>query len=106
MARPIVVTIPHRLGRAEAVRRLQNGFSHVRDSLGDKFVVLQDRWVGDHLDFQASLMGQKASGTVDVFDDCARLEIELPWMLGLLANKAKALLQRQGRLMLEKPAPK
>jgi hypothetical protein len=32
-----------------------------------------------------------------------RLEVQLPWVLSLLANKAKELVQRQGKLMLEKP---
>ena len=32
-----------------------------------------------------------------------RLEVQLPWMLSLLANRAKALVQKQGKLMLEKP---
>ena len=35
-----------------------------------------------------------------------RLEVQLPWVLAVLANKAKALVKRQGQLMLEKPTPK
>lgn len=103
MSQPVVVTIPHRLGKAEATRRLQAGFSNVRSTVGEKFVVLEDEWAGEHLDFRASLLGQTTTGTVDVADDHVRLEVQLPWMLSLLANKAKALVQKQGRLMLEKP---
>jgi hypothetical protein len=43
------------------------------------------------------------TGTVDVADDHVRLEVQLPWLLSMLANKAKALVEKQGRLMLEKP---
>lgn len=103
MGEPVVVTIPHRLGKQEATRRLRAGFGHVRSTVGGKFVVLKDDWHGDHLDFQASLLGQTTTGTVDVADDHVRLEVELPWMLALLANKAKGIVQKQGRLMLEKP---
>ena len=103
MSQPVVVTIPHKLGKAEAVRRLKAGFGNVRSTLGEKFVVLKDEWAGDHLDFSASLLGQSTTGTVDVADDHVRLEVQLPWMLSLLANKAKALVQRHGKLMLEKP---
>jgi len=103
MSQPVVVTIPHKLGRQEAVRRLQTGFGNVRSSFGEKFVVLKDEWEGDHLDFQASLLGQTTTGMVDVADDHVRLEVQLPWILSLLANKAKALVQKQGQLMLEKP---
>jgi hypothetical protein len=103
MSQPVVVTIPHRLGRQEAARRLKAGFSNARSSFGEKFVMLKDEWAGDHLDFSASLLGQTTTGRVDVADDHVRLEVQLPWVLSLLANKAKELVAKQGRLMLEKP---
>lgn len=103
MAEPVVVTIPHRLTKEEAIRRLKKGFSDVRSTVGEKFVVLTDDWNGDHLDFRASLLGQTTTGTVDVGEHSVRLEIQLPWMLAMLANKAKAIVQKRGRLMLEKP---
>jgi hypothetical protein len=104
MSKPVVVTIPHRLGKQEAVRRLKTGFGDMRSTFGEKFVVLKDEWAGDHLDFRASLLGQTTTGTVDVADDHVRLEVQLPWVLALLADKAKALVQREGQLMLEKPS--
>jgi hypothetical protein len=103
MSRPVVVTIPHKLGKAEAKRRLQAGLGQVRTQIGEKFVVLKDAWREDHLDFDASLLGQSTTGTVDVAEDHVRLEVQLPWVLALLANQAKILVERQGRLMLEKP---
>jgi hypothetical protein len=106
MPRPVVVTIPHRLSKAEAKRRLQAGFHNLRSSVGKSFMVLKDSWAGDHLDFQASLLGQSTTGTVDVAEDHVRLEVQLPWVLAMLADKAKALVKRQGQLMLEKPTTK
>jgi hypothetical protein len=103
MSQPVIVTIPHKLGKQEAARRLKDGFGNMRSTFGEKFVVLNDAWNGDHLDFRASLLGQTTTGMVDVADDHVRLEVQLPWVLSLLANKAKELVQRQGRLMLEKP---
>ena len=66
--------------------------------------MLKDEWKGNHLDFSASLLGQSTNGTVDVADDHVRLEVELPWVLAMLANKAKALVEQQGKLMLEGPS--
>jgi len=106
MPQPVIVTIPHRLGKYEAKRRLQAGFSNVRSHVSDNFVTLKDTWAGDHLDFQANLLGQSTTGSVDVADDHVRLEVQLPWVLAMVANKAKALVKRQGQLMLEKPTPK
>jgi len=104
MAEPVVVTIPHKLTKEEAIRRLKTGFGNVRSTIGEKFVMLTDDWTGDHLDFRASLLGQTTSGTVDVGEHYVRLEIQLPWMLALLANKAKTIVKKQGQLMLEKPS--
>jgi Putative polyhydroxyalkanoic acid system protein (PHA_gran_rgn) len=103
MPQPVVVTIPHQLGKAEAKRRLQSGFHNVRSNVGESFMMLKDSWAEDHLDFQASLLGQSTTGSVDVAEDHVRLEVQLPWVLALLANKAKVLVEKQGRLMLEKP---
>ena len=98
---PIVVTLPHRLGKAEALRRLKTSFSDAQSS-GPSLFVFKNQWSGDHLDFRASLLGQSTTGTVDVAEDQIRLEVKLPWLLSMLANKAKALVERQGKLMLEK----
>ena len=100
MAQPIIVTLPHRLGKAEALRR--TSFNNAQSS-GASLFVFKNQWSGDHLDFRASLLGQSTAGTLDVAEDHVRLEVQLPWLLSMLANKAKALVEKQGKLMLEKP---
>jgi hypothetical protein len=102
MSQPIVVTLPHQLGKAEALRRLKASFSDAQPG-GGGFLVVKNQWSGDHLDFRASVLGQRTTGTVDVADDHVRLEVQLPWLLSLLANQAKALVEKQGKLMLGKP---
>ena len=102
MSQPIVVSLPHRLGKAEALHRLQTSFNDAQ-SKGGAFFTFRNQWSGDHLDFRASLLGQNTTGTIDVAEDLVRLAVQLPWLLSLLANKAKALVEKQGKLMLEKP---
>jgi len=102
MSQPIGVSLPHRLGKAEALRRLQTSFNDAQ-SKGGAFFTFRNQWSGDHLDFRVSLLGQTTTGTIDVAEDHVRLEVQLPWLLSLLANKAKALVEKQGKLMLEKP---
>lgn len=104
MSDPVVVTIPHRLGKAEATRRLQAGFRGLRNGLSGKFAVVNETWNQSHMDFNASLLGQSTSGMVDVGEDYVRLELQLPWILAMLANRAKALVEKEGKLMLEKPS--
>jgi len=106
MGRPVVVDIPHRLGKEEAKRRLQSGFTNVRSNVGGGFMILKDAWTGDSMEFQASLLGQTTKGKAEVADDHVRLEVELPWVLAVLADKAKALVKKRGQLLLEKPTPK
>src|SRR5512139_2654487 len=103
MSQPIVVSLPHRLGKAEALRRLKASFSDAQSG-GGPFFGFKNQWSGDHLDFRASMLGQTTTGTVDVAEDHVRLEVKLPWLLSLLANRAKGLLQKQAKLMLEKPS--
>ena len=102
MAKPIVVSIPHNLGKAEAVSRLKAGLGRVIESFGGKLAVVEEKWTEEHLDFRIPALGQTTRGTVDVEHDHVRLEVELPWALGLLAQKAKALMQQRGKLLLEK----
>jgi hypothetical protein len=59
-------------------------------------------WTQDELRFRVVLLGQAAAGTILVAEQSVRLSVELPWLLAKLAAKAKALVERQGQLMLEK----
>ena len=102
MAKPVVVSIPHHLGREEAVRRLKSGLERARTTFGTQFSVLQEDWSGEHLDLRIAILGHATGGTIDVADDHVRIEIELPWLLGMVAEQAKSLIQKQGQLMLEK----
>ena len=98
---PLVVSIPHRLGQAEALRRLQGGLTRA----AAQFPVLQvdeEQWTGDHMTFRVRAMGQAASGTIDVGEDNVRLEVTLPWLLQKFAQVAQAVIRTRGNLLLEK----
>ncbi len=101
MSKPIVVSIPHKLGKEEALRRLKPGLSGAAKS----FPVLkvdEEIWSGDRLTFRVRAVGQAASGTVDVAEDHVRLEVTLPWLLHRFAEIAQATIQSRGKLLLEK----
>ena len=74
MSKPITVNIPHRLGRAEAQRRIAEGFANIGQSFGPQAAkALKTDWQGDRMD-----------------------------MLAMMAGSVKDRLQREGQLMLEK----
>jgi len=101
MTQPLIVSIPHSLGKAEATRRLKAGLDGIRFEYGSLIDVSREQWDGDRLTFEVSVLKQRASGAIDVEDDRVRLEVNLPWFLARLATKAQALVQQKGTLMLE-----
>jgi hypothetical protein len=102
MSKPLVLSISHSLGKAEAVRRLKSGLGSVPATFHHVLTVQEEVWTGDHLQFRVSALGQVASGTIDVADDHVRLTVALPWLLAQLAEKMQPLIRSQGRLMLDK----
>ncbi|BAF90345.1 hypothetical protein AZC_4347 [Azorhizobium caulinodans ORS 571] len=102
MAPPLTVSVPHKLGREEAVRRLQQGTSLLREKFGNQVQILEETWVDSNLDFRIAAMGQQASGKIEVADDQVNLAVELPYLLHLAGTKIKEMVQKQGALLLEK----
>src|SRR5262245_55968216 len=102
MSQPLIVSIPHRLGKEEALRRLKAGLGSVRTSYGQVLAVQEEIWSGDHLQFRVSALGQVAFGGIDVADDHVRLEVTLPWLLAKIAEKITPAIRKEGTLLLEK----
>ena len=102
MSQPLIVSIPHRLGREEAARRIRSGLAGVRAHYSAFLSINEETWVGDRLMFNISALGQGASGLIDFFDDHVRLEVTLPWLLAKIAEKFTPAIRKEGTLMLEK----
>jgi hypothetical protein len=102
MTKPLIVSIPHRLGKDEAIRRLKSGLDGVRANYGHIITVQEEVWVGDQLQFRVSALGQATSGTIDVADDQVNLQIFLPWLLAKLAAAIQPLVRKEGAFLLEK----
>jgi hypothetical protein len=102
MPKPLVVSIPHRLGQAEATTRLKGGLEAARVKYGQLISWQEQTWSGNRLDFRLVALAQSISGAMEVFEDHVRLEIILPWLLAAIAEKIQPLIQREGMLLLEK----
>ena len=99
---PITITIPHKLGKSEARRRLTAGFAQMRDKMGPRGLMrFEENWSGDHLAFAAHGMGQRFTGRMDVREDKVLVEIDLPDMFAALSDMIKGRVEKEGRLMLE-----
>lgn len=102
MATPITIHIPHQLGRAEARRRIEAGFSKLAAQLPGSVGACSQQWSGDRLSFSMRTMGQTIAGVADVFDATVVMEITLPGVLGMIASGLKGRLQKAGQLLLTK----
>jgi hypothetical protein len=101
MSAPLVVSIPHSLGREEAMRRLKTGLSRAATSV-PVLVVDEERWEDHRMIFRVRALGQAAAGHVDVADDHVRVEVVLPWLLQRFAEVAQAAIRSRGNLLLTK----
>lgn len=100
MNQPVIVTLPHSLGRAEAKQRIAGGVGKLVDFLPGGGAV-RSSWTGDRLNLDIKAMGQAVTGHIDVEDSQVRIELTLPPMLAMLANRFRSFLGRRGSEMLE-----
>ena len=104
MAKPVTITISHDLGREAALDRLRGGIDRIRDKLGMvRMQLVEEAWEGDSLRFGVAALGQTVHGRIDVEASLVRVEVSLPWMLAVFAEKLKIGVEKQGQILLEKP---
>jgi hypothetical protein len=99
---PLTVSIPHRLGREEALRRLKKGLDRVNTDFGSFIAVDEATWSGDRVAFRVRALGQASSGTIEVFESHLQLEVTLPWLLAKLADRFVPAIRKEATLLLEK----
>jgi Putative polyhydroxyalkanoic acid system protein (PHA_gran_rgn) len=102
MSEPLIVTIPHRLGKDEALRRIKDGLGRAHSEFARLLTIENETWDNDRLTFRVKALGQRASGTIDVYEGAVRLEVTLPWLLARFAHAVQRVVGHKGQLMLEK----
>ena len=102
MSKPLIVSIPHRLGKDEALRRIKSGLGNARSNYSQFLTIEQETWTGDRLSFKVAALGQNAFGNIEVRDSEVQLEVTLPWLLHKLAERITPTIRKEGVLMLEK----
>lgn len=103
MAKPLIVDIPHELGRDEARRRIETGTDQAKAMLAKSGVAVSTMtWTGDRLDFKVSALAQSVDGSIDIGAESVRVEVRLPLLLALFAQKIQKSLGKEGNLLLTK----
>jgi hypothetical protein len=104
MGRPISVVIPHKLGKNEARRRIQEGFILIQRNMTagwGAMISVDERWEGDRLHFGAGGLGQKINGRLDVLAESVQIEIEVPELLVAIANRILATVKAGTQKLLD-----
>ena len=102
MSEPLIVVIPHRLGKAEALRRIKDGIGRGRNEFARLLTIEQEDWSADRLSFAVRSLGQRAAGFIDVGEASVRLEVTLPWLLAQFAHAVQRVVGHKGQLLLDK----
>ena len=72
MSDTVTAIVGHSLGKAEAVRRLKEGFARTNGHLGP-IAMEQETWQGDTLRFRMRALGQLATANIEVLEDALRI---------------------------------
>ena len=102
MSETVTVTVDHRLGKVEAVRRLKAGLARSSGHLGAMIAIEEETWHGDTLRFRMRAFGQTAAASIEVLEDALRIEVSLPWLLAKAANSLLPILRREATRLLDK----
>lgn len=90
MNQTIFVNIPHKLGKAEAKRRVQHGFGEIEGGGLPAMLSFDKRWDGDQMFLKASGLGQTITAVMEVLDDSIKVNIDFPFFLAALAEMIKS----------------
>jgi hypothetical protein len=97
----ISMSIPHRLTQDEARARLQRGITDLKTRHAASIAQVDETWTGNQMSFRLTAMGQAITGRVDVQPEAVKLDVDLPFILAMLAEKIRPRVESEGRRMLE-----
>jgi hypothetical protein len=100
MAEPVIVDIPHKLGKEGARARLAKGVGKIGSMIPGGGAV-QERWEGDSLHFTVTAMGQTVASRLDLHETHVHAQVDLPPLLALFAGKIREKLQKEAPKLLE-----
>jgi hypothetical protein len=100
MSQPIVLDIPHQLGKAGVRARLDGGIGKLGQRIPGGAQV-QHHWEGDTLHFTVQAMGQTVTSTAEVFDAHVHAVVDLPGLLQLFAAPIRAAIQAEAPKLLK-----
>lgn len=94
------MSIPHKLTREEARRRIQELLPKMKKDYGDQIKNVHEEWNGDTGSFSFSVMGFAVSGTLTVNDSSVDLDGNLPFAATFFKGKIKSVIEEKAQEVL------
>ena len=94
------MSIPHKLSREEAKRRIQELLPRMKEDYGEQIKDLQEEWSGDSGKFSFSVMGFAVSGTLTVNESSVDLDGNLPFAAAFFKSKIKSVIEEKAQQVL------
>jgi hypothetical protein len=98
------IDIPHRLGKAEAKRRVEAGLPKLEKHIPGGGTVTAHWPSDDVLDMRIDVMGQSIPTRLLIEDACIRATVDVPMMLKMMSGPISDFIRTSAQKMLTGPA--
>lgn len=96
----IRVSIPHQLGKAEALKRVRTLLTNVKRDHAEQVSNLREQWHDNGARFGFSAMGFDVSGELTVTDREVTVTGKLPWLAGMFKGQIEDTIRDQAGELL------
>jgi hypothetical protein len=101
MSVPVVIDVPHKLGRAGARERLKSRLGELGGHMPGGIGEVRTSWPSeDEMALEISAMGQTIPAKLEVMDTVVRVHVSLPPMLAYFSGMISAAVRDQGTKLL------
>ena len=101
MTVPVVIDVPHRLGRAGARERLRSRIGELGGHMPGGLGEVHASWPSeDEMALEISAMGQAIPARLEIMEEVVRVHISLPPMLAYFSGIIGAAVRDQGTKLL------
>lgn len=100
----LTMSIPHRLTRDEAQRRIRAELRQFQQQFSGMVQTVEERWESYTLHLTVAAAGQTITGQARVEEQTIEVRVALPWLLAMLAGGVRqGIEQRAHNLLLPPP---
>ncbi len=94
------VAVPHQLGQAEALTRVQNMIGNLRDRYSQEISGLSEHWNGPDGSFAFKAMGINIKGTVAVSNSAVDINGDLPMLAAPFKGQIEDMIRNEAQQLL------